>query len=192
MLFRSDKTCVLNNFIDIDRVLELSKEKIDIKKTKKTLLVFVGRLDDSSKKLKRAIDIIKNIKDTELWIIGDGPDRKMYEEYAKDSNVVFLGKKNNPYPYMEKEDYFILTSDYEGFPVTYLESLILKKPIITTIPTSDDLIDIKDYSYVISKDKDKMIKEVKEIIKKKDKVKEIDLKEVEKKRMKKLEELFNQ
>jgi len=187
-----DKTCVLNNFIDIDKVLELSKEKIDIKKTKKILFVFVGRLDDSSKKLKRAINIIKNIKDTELWVIGDGPDRNMYEEYAKGANVVFLGKKNNPYPYMNIGDYFLLTSDYEGFPVTYLESLILKKSIITTIPTSDESIDIKDYAYIISKDEDKMIKEVKDIIKKNKKTKEIDLQIVEKKRMNKLEEIFNQ
>ena len=186
-----DKTYVFNNFIDTKEITNKSKETIPEKKNKNTLFVFVGRLDDSSKKLKRAINIIKNIKNTELWIIGDGPDRKMYEEYSKGLNVVFIGRKENPYPYMKEADYIILTSDYEGFPVTYLEAITLNKNIITTIITSDESINIEDYAYIISKDEETMIKEVNKILKENKKVSKIDIDTIQNKRIKELEKLFN-
>ena len=93
---------------------------------------------------------------------------------------------------MKEADYVILTSDYEGFPVTYLESIVLNKNIITTINTSDDTINMKDYAYIISKDEDKMIKEVKDIIKKKNNKKIIDLEKLQEERIKRLEKIFNQ
>ena len=193
-----EKTEVINNFINIKNVKEQSKEKITFERKKNnTLFVFVGRLDDSSKKVKRAINIVKEIPNTELWIIGDGPDRKEYENYTKENNleekVTFFGKKLNPYPYMKEASYIILTSDYEGFPVIYLESIILNKPIITTIDVSDDAINIgKDYANIISKDETKMIKEIEKIIKTNKKTKTIDLNKVQINRIKKLEEIFDE
>ena len=180
-------------FIDTKSILDKSNDPIEEKKPKdKKLFVFIGRLDDSSKKLKRAINLAHNINDIELWIIGDGPDRKMYEEYNDGNDrVKFLGRKTNPYPYMNKADYVILTSDYEGFPVTYLESMVLNKDIITTINTSDESINMKDYAYIISKD-EKMIKEVKDILKSNKKSKNIDLEEIQQVRIKELEKIFNQ
>ena len=116
----------------------------------------------------------------------------MYEEYNDGNDrVKFLGRKTNPYPYMNKADYVILTSDYEGFPVTYLESMVLNKDIITTINTSDESINMKDYAYIISKD-EKMIKEVKDILKSNKKSKNIDLEEIQQVRIKELEKIFNQ
>ena len=190
-----EKCLVFNNFVDTEEIIELSNGVPDKEKDKdKTLFVFVGRLDDSSKKVKRAINLVKNIKDVELWIIGDGPDREMYEKYTKElkleKRVSFLGKKINPYPYMKQADYIILTSDYEGFPVTYLEAITLDKKIITTIPTSDEYINIKDYAYIISKDEDKMVEEVKEILAKKKSKSKINLAEIQEKRIKKLEGIF--
>ena len=191
----TEKTEVINNFIDIKKIKKLSLEKIENKKQKnKKLFVFVGRLDDSSKKVKRAINIAKEIKNVELWIIGDGPDKKMYEEYAKGlKNVIFFGKKTNPYPYMAKADYIILTSDYEGFPVTYLEAIVLSKPIITTIDVSDDEINIGAYyAKIISKDEKQMIKEIENILDKGFNQKETDFTLIQEKRIKKLEKIFDE
>ena len=188
-----DKTLVLNNFIDIEEIQNKCSEKIKEKRLKdKKLFVFVGRLDDSSKKLKRAISLCHEIPNMELWIIGDGPDKNMYVDYAdKNNRVKFLGKKTNPYPYLKEADYVILTSDYEGFPVTYLEALVLNKQIVTTIDVSDEEISIKDYAYIISKDQDKMLKEVKEIIKKDKKYDSVDLEKIQNSRMKRFEKLFS-
>ena len=139
--------------------------------------------------------MIKEIEKTSLWIIGDGPDKKMYEKLTANLNlkdrVLFFGKKDNPYPYMIKADYIILTSDYEGFPVVYLESILLNKTIITTIEASDDKIDIKEYAYIVSKDEKEMVKEVKKILKKPSSKKTINLNELFAERMIRLERIFN-
>ena len=192
-----NKLEVLNNFIDIDSIKATSIEELDVKKSKNKLFVFVGRLEDHSKKLTRALNLVKKIKDIDLWIIGDGPDKKKYEDYVKKNNiskrVFFLGRKSNPYPYMNEADYVILTSDYEGFPVTYLEAIVLNKKIITTIDVSDDAINMgKDYAFIVSKDEKKMVEEVKEILNKNNKVKSIDLNKVQNKKMLKFEEMFDE
>ena len=120
----------------------------------------------------------------------------MYEEFViknkLQNKVTFIGRKNNPYPYMSKADFIILTSDYEGFPVTYLESIVLNKNLITTIKVSDDKIIIgKDYGNIISKENNQMIKEVKQILETKTNTNKINLKQIQEERMKQLEKLFN-
>lgn len=191
-----EKTSVLNNLVNIKEIIKKSNEEISRKRVKsKKLFVFVGRLDDSSKKLKRAIDLAKEIDEIELWIIGDGPDKEMYTKYTEklglEKRVTFFGKKENPYPFMKVADYIILTSDYEGFPVIYLEALVLNKKIVTTIQTSDDLLNINDYAYIISKDSKKMVEEVKEILKKDCKNKKINLDEIQNTRIRQLEAIIN-
>ena len=191
-----DKCVVINNFIDTKDIISKSHEKIELKKNKnKKLFVFVGRLDDSSKKLKRAINLVKEISSIELLIVGDGPDRKMYEDFTKkckvENRVTFVGSKENPYPYMNEADYVILTSDYEGFPVTYLEAITLNKNIITTIETSDESIDMKDIAYIIPKEEKEMVKSVKEILKENSKKKNINIDKIQKNKIKIFEELFD-
>ncbi len=191
------KCLVLNNFINTKEIEEKKKVKIEEKKPKdKTLFMFIGRLDDTSKKLGRAIHLIKEIKKTELWIIGDGKDKDKYQEMVKkeklENRIKFLGAKKNPFPYVNIADYIILTSDYEGFPVTYLEAITLHKPLITTIDVSDDKLDIgKDYASIISKDQQEMVNQVKEILKGNKKPKKIDVEKLQSTRMEEFEKLFD-
>ena len=192
-----DKVLVLNNFINTEEIKE--KSKMVIKETKpknKKLFVFVGRLDDDAKKVGKAIRLMKELKDCVLWLVGDGPAKEQYEKLVKEekltTRVKFLGRQKNPYPYMKKADYIIMTSDYEGFPVTYLEAITLEVPIITTIDVSDDKLNIgKDYASIISKDEKTMLKQVKEIIKEDKKVNKIDIEKLQATRMKDFEELFD-
>ena len=57
----------------------------------------------------------------------------MVYSFGLEDNIKFLGKKKNPYPYYKLADAVVLSSDYEGYPVVFLESYILNKPIITKI-----------------------------------------------------------
>ena len=140
--------------------------------------------------------MVYNIKDIELWIIGDGQDRKEYEKEINDKKlndrIKFFGKQKNPFPYMAMADYIILTSDYEGFPVTYLEAITLNKKIITTFPTSDDTVDISEYANIIDKDKDKMIEQIKTILKEGKQPEKIDIEKGQKTRMRKFEKMFDE
>lgn len=193
-----NKCLVLNNFIDSDKILKLSTEKISETHPKnKKLFVFIGRLDDSSKKVSRAINLLKSLSDVNLLIVGDGPDRKMYEDLVTKNDlskrVTFVGQKTNPYPYIKLADYIILTSDYEGFPVTYLEAITLHKRILTTIDVSDESINIgKDYATIISMDEKEMLKDVQKELSSPRKIKDIDIKKIQEERLEKLENIFNE
>ena len=93
---------------------------------------------------------------------------------------------------MKLADYIIMTSDYEGFPVIYLEAITLERPIITTIDVSDDKLNMgKDYAMIISKDQKEMTKQVKEILKKTTKVNKIDIEKLQSTRMDDFEKLFD-
>ncbi len=193
-----DRCLVFNNFIDVEKIESLSKEKISLTKPRgKTLFVFVGRLDDVSKKLGRAFKLVESLDNVVLWVVGDGPSKDDYVKEVKklkiEDRVVFVGSKINPYPYMKRADYLILTSNYEGFPVVYLEGLALKKKLITTIKVSDDMIKIgKNYGEVIPFNEKKMIEKVKEVLTSKEKREvSLNIEEIQDERMKKLETIFD-
>ena len=162
-----NKSLVINNLVNYEEIVKLSKEPIIEKKSSKKLFVFVGRLDENSKRISKLIKVIGCIDEAELWIIGDGPDKDKYLDMIKNySNIKMLGSKLNPYPYINVADYIILTSDYEGFPVIYNEAIVLGKKIITTINVSDDFISVPNrFGFIISKDPKKMEIEIKDILK---------------------------
>ena len=63
------------------------------------------------------------------------------------------------------------------------------------IDVSDEAMNIgKDFAYIVSKDEQQMVKEVKDILDNKvnKKFKKVDLEEIQKKRIKKIEELFDE
>ena len=191
------KAVTINNFVDQDYIFKLSNEKVDLPKSKKMKFVFVGRLDESSKRLTLLLDVakkcIKEDVNAEFWIIGAGLDEEMYKGIKKEqnlNNVIFMGAKKNPYPYIKASDYMILTSRYEGFPVVFNEAIVLNKPIITTIDASDDYITIPNrFGYVVSEND--LFKKVKELSKKKKITSEIvDFNKLNEKRLKKIENIM--
>ena len=66
-----------------------------------------------------------------LFMIGEGHKtdelKKYVEENGLEENIIFLGKKKNPYPYFLISDYIILTSLTEGYPVVFQEAMVLRK-----------------------------------------------------------------
>ena len=191
------KSVTINNLIDYERILKLSEKKVDVKRTTKKIFMFVGRLDESSKRLTLLLEVAKKCKEENIkalfWIVGSGPDEKMYKDIVKNNNldnVIFYGAKKNPYPYMKACDYLILTSRYEGFPVVYNEAIILEKPVITTIDVSDDYISIPNrFGYVVNEKN--IYDKVKELSKKKEKIKEtVDYNTLNKKRINLIEQIM--
>lgn len=75
------------------------------------------------------------------YLIGFGSDEERIRENIIKNDVkeevIVLGKKSNPYPYMRACDIYIQPSRYEGKSVTVREAQILHKPvIITDFPTA--------------------------------------------------------
>ena len=102
-------------------------ENIEIIPHKQPILLFVGRLDNRSKKLFTLIDIwyrlCKLYPQWKLIIVGDGPDKDVLINKAKDiSNIEFKGYQD-PREYYEKASIFCMTSIFEGFPMCLTEAM---------------------------------------------------------------------
>lgn len=108
-------------------------------KSDEKMFVTVCRLV-KQKALDRLIKIhsklIKNGYKHKFYIIGDGPEKENLKSSIEQENVketfVLLGKKENPYPYIKRADYFCLLSYFEGYGMVLEEAKILNKKIIIT------------------------------------------------------------
>lgn len=113
-------------------------ENFNLKKKEKKILV-VTRLFER-KGVQYVIDAIKDIKDHELIICGDGPFRENLERQIgklKVSNIHLLGfvsTERLKYEY-ETSSIFVLPSSAENFPVVLLEAMASGCAIITTDST---------------------------------------------------------
>lgn len=104
-----------------------------------TKILSVGRFSPpknftSVPKICKAIcDMGLNIK---WYLIGYGGEeeliRKKINEYNMQDNVIILGKKDNPYPYIKACDIYAQPSLYEGKSMAVREAQILSKPVVIT------------------------------------------------------------
>ncbi len=154
----------INNMIDYEEILNLAEESIPEKIEKnQTIFVNVSRHMEEQKRISRIIESAKILKNEnqnlKIILVGEGPDTKKYKEMAEKENLkdelIFVGNKKNPYPYIKLADYLILTSDYEGSPVTFVEAFVLNTPIITTDVSGAEQVE-KKYGIVVEKDVNKI------------------------------------
>lgn len=125
-----------------DIMLEMKKED------GATTLLSVGRFCQQ-KNFDNVPDICKRITEAgcqvKWYLIGYGGDEplisKAITDARMDNNVVLLGKKTNPYPYIKACDIYIQPSRYEGKAITVREAQLLCKPVaITNYPTASSQV----------------------------------------------------
>ena len=107
---------------------------------------FCGRLDTYHKGLDLMLQgfrlFLKKGHLARLELIGDGKDRPVLEQLARDlgieKQVVFHGAKygEEKYRLMAQGDVFLHTSRMEGFPMAVLEAAALGLPCLTSEPTN--------------------------------------------------------
>ena len=147
-----DKIIEISN-INAEHLIRIqSKEKItdDMEvKSGEICLCSIGRFA-YAKNFDHIPAIAKKIKEKNInfkwFIIGYGGDEQLIHDKIKESGmedeVIILGKKANPYPYIKKCDIYIQPSRYEGKAVTVLEAQMLGKPVvITDFPSSDSQLE---------------------------------------------------
>jgi len=117
---KTDKIQILGNYIDIQKFFPDATIKKEFNK-----IIFVGRLSPE-KNLYKLIDAITET-DLILDIYGQGILREELESYAvqKKAKVNFMGVvANNQLPQiLNRYQYYILPSLYEGMPKTLLEAM---------------------------------------------------------------------
>jgi glycosyltransferase involved in cell wall biosynthesis len=97
----------------------------------------IGRLvpqKDYPTLLSAFSNVLKNMPNTDLYIVGEGHLQIDLIELSKSlgikDQVHWIGKTKYITEFLSKIDLFILPSKYEGFGLVLLEAMVAKKPII--------------------------------------------------------------
>ncbi len=103
-----------------------------------SFLLSVGRLvyDKDFDCVLHAYYQIQKVRDIDLAIIGEGPQRDNLEALASDlgirQNVYMPGYVDDPYPYMDESRLLVLASRWEGFGNVLIEAMATGTPVVAT------------------------------------------------------------
>jgi glycosyltransferase involved in cell wall biosynthesis len=136
--FNKDKLCKLVKDKDKIYVKPNFMKNKDLDQSDRKILnyfVFVGRID-SLKGINLLVDAWLEIKDTVLYIIGNGPEYKALELKIKECNI----KNIKLLGFLPKDEIFVILRNamslivpsqwYEGFPMTIVESFSIGVPVL--------------------------------------------------------------
>lgn len=134
---------IYNPAINKKQISKLSKKKNLFLETYKSknfkIILSVGRLTKQKNYnllINAFHEVTKKIDKIILIILGTGEQQKNLSELVRikklKKKIIFLGFQNNPYNFIKNSDLVVLSSDWEGLPTILIESLYLKKKIVST------------------------------------------------------------
>ncbi|WP_163399994.1 glycosyltransferase [Flavobacterium fluviatile] len=135
--FNIKNAITINNPIDIEDIKTKSLEYTDLEFP---YIIAAGRFDSQNvKQFDKLITAYSNSvlpkKGISLVLLGDGELKDIYKEAAirtgMQDKVYFEGFQSNPYKYFKNALFLVLCSKYEGLPMTLIESLACKTPVIS-------------------------------------------------------------
>lgn len=173
-----NKVCVAHNFNNVDVIEQKAKQEIKFdkdtycnieledlksilnnKENKKFINIARFSKEKGIDRLIRAfLRYKKNDEDAYLIIIGGyGKEFENINDMISDpekQHVIIIKSISNPYPILNKCDTFVLSSYYEGLPMTIMEALILSKKVISTsIPGPKEFLE-EGYGYLVDNSED--------------------------------------
>jgi len=196
---------VIYNYIDRENVANkaLLEDDEDLEKlTNNTFnYVTVARLVEQ-KAIDRLINVhsklIKDGYNHKIFVVGTGPLKEKLEEQIEKLNVkgtfILLGKKENPYPYIKKADYFCLLSYFEGYGMVLEEAKILGKNIAITDTAAREAVEVYEKAVIFKNTEDGIYQGMKNILLNKDALEEKNEKDIvynNDKIIREIEDLFN-
>ncbi|MBU2927350.1 glycosyltransferase [Winogradskyella psychrotolerans] len=130
--YNFDNVTSIYNAVSVDNTTVMTEKK-------ENYILFFGRLDDDVKNISLLLDAYAKSKlpayNVKLKILGEGKDLEKLKLKSKDLNlsstVEFLPYIINPSELVKHALFTLLTSRYEGFPRSILESLSLGTPVIS-------------------------------------------------------------
>ena len=137
-----DKVKVIENITSPGFIKKMAKEDVEenIKTDTSFKLVSVARLSHA-KGIDNAVKALKilynrGLTNIKWYVVGYGGDDQMIRNLIKENSLedsfILLGKKINPYPYINAGDIYVQPSRYEGKALTVGEAQILGKPVVIT------------------------------------------------------------
>lgn len=146
-----DKVTIIEN-IQPFRLIEKQKKAFSVEEempADSIRLLSVGRFG-YAKNFDNVPEICALLRKSGLnvkwYLIGYGSDEKLIRDnirrFGMEKFVIILGKKENPYPYMNACDVYVQPSRYEGNCVAVCEAQLLSKPVVVTdYPTARNQIE---------------------------------------------------
>lgn len=166
-------TQVIYNLIDKDNIVKKAIHNEKLLQRKKINVISIGRLVEQKGYdilLKAHKKLLDEGIDYNLYILGEGKERKSLEAYINETkigkNTFLLGFKENRYQYIQEADIFVSSSRYEGYPLAICEAICLHKPIIATNCTgSKEIIENGKYGIGVEVESINSLKEkIKELV----------------------------
>lgn len=134
-----------------EKIIEMNKRK---KNTFNKKLIYFGRIDTKQKQIKKMIKF-GNQLNLSIDFYGSG-NKKLFK--GKESLYKGILENNDILEVLQNYHFFILLSNYEGFPLSVVESLSAGVPIIINdfCPSSKFLADDKGFLLKSKKDRKKL------------------------------------
>ena len=139
--FKVNSKCIYNP-LDLKNIIEKSKQKSKKffkNRNKKILKILnIGRFTDQKDQITliKSLNIIKSVINFEAIIVGKGVLKSNLKEYIDryklSKKIKIINFLENPYPLIKQTELFVLSSKYEGLPNVLLESLALRKFVISS------------------------------------------------------------
>lgn len=150
-----------------------SEEILKEIKIKNRRLIMIARIDNYQKRFDLAIRAMKKLNDFTLDIYGEehmsGDINKLKNIILKENikNVSFKGGTNQVKEKLDESGIFIMTSDYEGYPISTIEAMRRGLPIILrdTFDSAKDIIPDNKNGILLDKewDENEFVEAVKKI-----------------------------
>lgn len=159
------KISVIYNGVDHEKlktVEEYQKRKFNL--TANDIAVLMAARFSSEKDQKTLIKAFSKLpQNYKLLLAGAGSTLKENKEFAKsldlNKKVYFLGNRKDIYRIMKMSDINVLSSNYEGFGLSIVEAMALKKPVIGSNVDGMDKV-IKDAGLLFEKGDDRELSEL--------------------------------
>lgn len=124
------------NPVDVNVINQKANNTVDISGT---YILWYGRIQESVKNLTLLLEAFKTSSlpnnGIKLCVIGQGEDVYSFKEKIMElglkENVHYIPFLKNPFSYVKRAKFTVLTSYYEGFPRVLIESLTCGTPVIS-------------------------------------------------------------
>ena len=135
-----DKSDYFPNLMDVEGIKQKAKQPLEEPLQHDVpVLVTVGRVM-YQKGYDFAVEVAEELKNRNFkfrwYCVGDGMCMDEVKALIADKHLedefVMLGRKDNPYPYINAADLYVQTSRHEGFGLAIAEALILGKVVLST------------------------------------------------------------
>ena len=164
----SDKSDVLYNVMSRQSVIE--KKEFDTGLYNFDIC-YVGRItsqkdpDKLVRVLKKTVELKSDIK---IAIVGTGDleehTKQIVSDNNLDDNIIFFGFMKNPLRVLEGSKVMVMTSKYEGLPMTVLEAMALGVPIVSTPVDGLKTVVFNDKNGYLEADEDSLARRLIDIV----------------------------